>query len=177
MTNLTLEEFKQRSQQVLETAKRLYATKPDWVTFFRDILGLEGAARSTFVLQGEFLQFEQTKEHEEIKTMVANLRNKKPKKTQEEDTKVITVRLPESLHEALKAEAAEHRTSMNKLCISKLLQALIDETNAANAESASRLANARNGADSSASRSGFSMDHQAADPGFRSTFQERISNE
>ena len=42
-------------------------------------------------------------------------------------TRVITVRLPESLHEALKAEAVDHKTSMNKLCISKLLQALIDE--------------------------------------------------
>jgi predicted HicB family RNase H-like nuclease len=35
---------------------------------------------------------------------------------------VITVRLPQSLHEALKDEAHAHRTSMNQLCISKLLQ-------------------------------------------------------
>ena len=40
---------------------------------------------------------------------------------------MITVRLPESLHESLKAEAADHNTSMNKLCITKLLMALIDE--------------------------------------------------
>ena len=39
---------------------------------------------------------------------------------------VITVRLPESLHESLRIEAHEHHTSMNKLCISKLLQ-LIEE--------------------------------------------------
>ena len=39
-----------------------------------------------------------------------------------EPTRVITVRLPKSLHEALRVEAHEHRTSMNKLCISKLLQ-------------------------------------------------------
>lgn len=185
MTNLIVDEFKQRCQQVLETAKQLHSTKPDWVTFFREILGLEGVARSTFALQGEFLQFEQTKEHEEIKAMVSNLRNKKPKKAQEEDTKVITVRLPESLHEALKAEAAEHRTSMNKLCITKLLQALIDENNANNAASAASAASAsnsqpetqnvygRNGSPDPASRTGFSMDRQPADPGFRSTFQDR----
>ncbi len=40
----------------------------------------------------------------------------------QEPTRVITVRLPKSLHEALRVEAHEHRTSMNKLCISKLLQ-------------------------------------------------------
>ena len=41
---------------------------------------------------------------------------------EEEPTRVITVRLPKSLHEALRVEAHEHQTSMNKLCISKLLQ-------------------------------------------------------
>ena len=40
----------------------------------------------------------------------------------DEPTQVITVRLPKSLHEALRVEADEHHTSMNKLCISKLLQ-------------------------------------------------------
>ena len=40
---------------------------------------------------------------------------------------MITVRLPKSLHEALRDEAHEHRTSMNKLCISKLLQFIDSE--------------------------------------------------
>ena len=35
---------------------------------------------------------------------------------------MITVRLPQSLHETLRIEAYQHCTSMNKLCISKLLQ-------------------------------------------------------
>ena len=39
-----------------------------------------------------------------------------------EETRVITVRIPQSLHDALKIEAYEHHTSVNKLCISKLLQ-------------------------------------------------------
>ena len=39
-----------------------------------------------------------------------------------EPTRVITVRIPQCLHDALRIEAFEHRTSMNKLCISKLLQ-------------------------------------------------------
>ncbi|MEL7497740.1 MAG: toxin-antitoxin system HicB family antitoxin [Planctomycetota bacterium] len=130
MTNVTVDEFKERCQQVLETARSLHASKPDWVTFFRETLGVDGAARSVFAMQEEYLQFEKTKEHEMIKSMVANLRSRKAKKAREEDTKVITVRLPESLHEALKAEAAEHRTSMNKLCISKLLQVLVEQSEA-----------------------------------------------
>jgi hypothetical protein len=37
---------------------------------------------------------------------------------------VITVRLPKSMHEYLRTEAHDLRTSMNKLCISKLLQVI-----------------------------------------------------
>lgn len=127
VTHSTVIEFQERCNQILETARSLHATKPDWVTFFRETLGVDGAARSIFAIPDEYLQFEKSKEYEMIQQMVASLRNRKVKKGREEETKVITVRLPESLHEALKAEAAEHRTSMNKLCISKLLQALIDE--------------------------------------------------
>lgn len=39
-----------------------------------------------------------------------------------EPTRVVTIRLPKSLHESLKAEAYDHHTSINKLCIAKLLQ-------------------------------------------------------
>ena len=55
--------------------------------------------------------------------MLAKLRLKNPPKDDEEEpTKVITVRMPKSLHEFLRTEAHERKTSMNKLCISKLLQ-------------------------------------------------------
>jgi len=35
-------------------------------------------------------------------------------------TSVITVRLPRDLHAALKDEAHDHRTSLNRLCVAKL---------------------------------------------------------
>ena len=44
--------------------------------------------------------------------------------TESEPTRVITVRLPKSMHEYLRTEAHDLRTSMNKLCISKLLQVI-----------------------------------------------------
>ncbi len=122
------QEFTARCQRVLQVAKQLFQGRPDWVTFFREVLGVNGAARNVFPDQAEYVQFEQSPEFADIQTMVANLRNKKASSSgKNEATRVITVRLPESLHESLKAEAADHKTSMNKLCISKLLQALLDE--------------------------------------------------
>ena len=64
----------------------------------------------------------------EIQQMVAKLRERSSEpQDSREPTRVITVRLPKSLHESLRAEAHDRKTSMNKLCISKLLQ-IVDET-------------------------------------------------
>lgn len=119
--------FEAKCQRVLQVARELHARRPDWVTFFRETLGVSGAARSVFPEQKDYSVFEQSPEFTEIQNLVASLRTKKPASGKNEATKVITVRLPESLHESLKAEAADHNTSMNKLCITKLLMALIDE--------------------------------------------------
>jgi predicted HicB family RNase H-like nuclease len=134
------EGFAGRCQKVLQVAKQLYLEKPDWVTFFRETLGVKGAARSVFPTQSEYVQFEQSNEFSEIQNMVAGLRTRKVSSNKNEPTRVITVRLPESLHEALKAEASDHNTSMNKLCISKLLQVLIENEKAAQAQKAANRA-------------------------------------
>ncbi len=123
----TQEGFSSRCQKVLQVARELFQSKPDWVTFFRETLGVSGAARSVFPRQQDYVAFEKSREYTEIQNMVLALRNRKiPGSSGNEPTRVITVRLPESLHEALKAEASDHNTSMNKLCISKLLQVLVD---------------------------------------------------
>ena len=119
------EGFAGRCQRVLQVAKQLYQEKPDWVTFFREVLGVEGAARRIFPSSEEFMEFEQSQEYSEIQQMVAKLRENSRSQSQgTEPTRVITVRLPKSLHESLRTEAHERRTSMNKLCISKLLQVI-----------------------------------------------------
>lgn len=128
------EGFAGRCQKVLQVARQLFQEKPDWVTFFRETLGVKGAARAVFPSQADYVQFEQSKEFSEIQKMVAGLRTRKAAGSKNEPTRVITVRLPESLHEALKAEASDHNTSMNKLCISKLLQVLIEDEKAAQAQ-------------------------------------------
>jgi len=124
------ENFSERCQKVLQVAKQLYKSKPDWVTFFRETLGVSGSARSVFSDQEDYARFEQSREFQEIQKMMGGLRTRKSASGKNEVTKVITVRLPESLHEALKAEASDHQTSMNKLCISKLLQVLNEEEKA-----------------------------------------------
>jgi predicted HicB family RNase H-like nuclease len=114
-------------QEVLRAANELFQQEPDWVIFFRNILGVDGIVRRLFPGQDALTAFEQTDEYQTIQQMLAKLREKEgDTDSPKEPNRVITVRLPKSLHEALKAEAHDRRTSMNKLCISKLLQ-VIDE--------------------------------------------------
>ena len=114
-----------RRREVYRIAGDLYQQSPDWITFFREVLGIDGVARQMFPTTDEFLAFEQSSEYVEIQQMVAKLReSNRAQAPGSEPTRVITVRLPKSLHESLRTEAHERRTSMNKLCISKLLQVI-----------------------------------------------------
>ena len=124
--NATLKE-----QEVFRIAHELFSNGPDWVTFFREVLGLEGVVKQAYPSAEEMARFEQTQEYAEIQQMLAKLRERSKvvatTDDSQEPTRVITVRLPKSLHESLRAEAHERRTSMNKLCISKLLQVVDEE--------------------------------------------------
>ncbi len=113
----------EQETEILQRAERLFSRGPDWVTFYRELMGLRGVVRQHFSTREALAEFEQTEVYKQIQQMVTSLRENGPlAKAEEEPTKVITVRLPKSLHEALRVEAHEHHTSMNKLCISKLLQ-------------------------------------------------------
>lgn len=117
-----------RNQQVFRVATELFNQAPDWVTFFREVLGVEGIVRKMFQTQEEMSRFEQSHEYQEIQQMLAKLREKtSPEQEGREPTRVITVRMPKSLHESLRQEAHSRRTSMNKLCISKLLQVISED--------------------------------------------------
>jgi predicted HicB family RNase H-like nuclease len=112
-----------KRQEVHRIASELYKQQPDWVTFFRKVLGVDGIARQLFTTAQEMTVLEQSGEYAEIQQMLAKLRERGGSPPDaSEPTRVITVRLPKSLHESLRTEAHEKRTSMNKLCISKLLQ-------------------------------------------------------
>jgi predicted HicB family RNase H-like nuclease len=101
----------------------LFDSNPDWATFYRQVLGVNGLVRQGYATPQALAEFERTETYARIHQMLAKLRNGKVATSPvEEETLVITVRLPKSLHESLKEEAYERRTSINKLCISKLLQ-------------------------------------------------------
>lgn len=118
----------EKYQEVLEFAETRYRQNPDWVTFFREVLGVDGAARKSFPTFDELTAFEQSEQFDKIQKLLVKLREKRPSAdTESEPTRVITVRLPKSMHESLRTEAHDLRTSMNKLCISKLLQVIDEE--------------------------------------------------
>jgi predicted HicB family RNase H-like nuclease len=117
-----------RSEQVYQEAFDLFSRAPDWETFFRTILGVHGVVRRHFSTREDLAEFEQTEAYGAIQEMLAKLREREGDQPgPREPTRVITVRLPKSLHEALREEAYEHRTSMNKLCISKLVRLIDNE--------------------------------------------------
>jgi predicted HicB family RNase H-like nuclease len=117
-----------RKQEVYRVACDLFQAGPDWVTFFREVLGVDGIVRKVFSTPEQMEQFEASNEYAEIQQMLAKLRERTvAEESDREPTRVITVRMPKSLHESLRHEAHSRRTSMNKLCISKLLQVIAED--------------------------------------------------
>jgi predicted HicB family RNase H-like nuclease len=126
-TTQPLADDTEKRQEVLRQTKRLYDKESDWVTFFREVLGINGIIRRYYPDAQSLAEFEKTEEYLDIQVLLAKLReNGRTQVSDQEPTRVITVRMPKSLHESLRVEAHERHTSMNKLCISKLLQ-MIDE--------------------------------------------------
>lgn len=126
-TDLTPEE---RGQAACRVAHETYEKTKDWVVFFREILGVDGLLRRVYPTAQELADFQKTPEYAEIQQLVIRLRNRHAQGDGREVTRVITVRIPSSLHEFLKAEAHDRKTSINQLCIDKLLQALVEEEEA-----------------------------------------------
>jgi predicted HicB family RNase H-like nuclease len=128
----------QKPQEVFRTAQTLFHQNPDWVTFFREVLGLGGIVRQMYPTAQALTEFEKTAEYGEVQQMLAKLRVEGPPVPEDkEPTRVITVRLPKSLHEFMQVEAHEKCTSMNQLCISKLVQWLDSDLAASKAAAGS----------------------------------------
>ena len=116
-------------QAVLEVAEQLFATNPEWLVFFREIMGLEGIVRRTSQNAESLMRFECSPEYARIREMLDELRQRQQDQpVARESQRVVTVRMPRSLHETLKAEAQQMKVSINTLCISKLLKLIDEET-------------------------------------------------
>ncbi len=127
MTEPWLERLEERRREAYRVAHEIYRQDPDWVTFLREVLGEEGVVRRLFRTPEAIAEFEKSSEYAQIQQMLATLRGRRnDPATDREPTRIITVRIPKTLHELLRAEAHRKQTSMNKLCIAKLLQVIAD---------------------------------------------------
>jgi predicted HicB family RNase H-like nuclease len=133
-----------RHQAALQAAELLFAQDPDWLSFFREILGVAGIVRRLFPKPELLAEFEHSEEFAQIQMMLAQLRVKKVPAEKEEPVKMITVRLPASLHKALQAEAYDRQTSVNKLCITKLLRVIDDHKSPESEPTKAKNAKAKN---------------------------------
>ena len=113
----------QRGREVLRIAEEAFAATGSWVVFYREMLGIDGVVRKLFPAADEMREFETSPEFAELQEMVAAMRSQDSSKGDSaEPERMITIRLPKSLHDTLRVESDELNLSINKLCISKLLQ-------------------------------------------------------
>lgn len=114
-----------KQRLVLETATDLFGLAPTWTAFYRETLGGGGVVRALFEDADEAREYECSKVHAQVLEMLTVLRSRDlPENDPHEQQRMITVRIPKSLHDSICDEANELAVSVNKLCISKLLQKL-----------------------------------------------------
>lgn len=126
--------FSERCGQAFDIANDLFANAPTWVCFYRELMGGAGLLHQLFLDNKDFGAFLRTDQHHQIQLMLTALRSRDLPETDPNDPqRMITVRLPKSLHEAMCDEATRLNISVNRLCISRMLQLLdpemIPETN------------------------------------------------
>lgn len=122
LTREELEALPPAWRNLYESARDLYVQKLEWIRFFSAVLGPEGMVRQALKTDEEVAAFRESPAYAAIQQMVGVLRSHEGEINSKEPLKVITVRVPKSLHESLRHEAHRRRTSMNQLCILKLLQ-------------------------------------------------------
>lgn len=122
MTEIASRSDARKDRKIYDKAHHLFNQKPTWVAFFREVLGVGGIVRTMYPTPEAMAEFERTETYASIQQMLTQLREHPLPPSQAGPTRVITVRLPKSVHDLLRTEAFDYRTSMNKLCISKLLQ-------------------------------------------------------
>ena len=118
-------QLNQRPGEVVRIAIDVFAMTSSWVDFYRAILGPEGVARKLFKGADQNRFWESTPEFFQVQEMLTAIRSQDDLKSDSvEPLRMITIRLPVSMHEALKLESNERSTSINKLCLSKLLNGI-----------------------------------------------------
>ncbi len=117
--------FADRCNQAFSLANDLFGHAPIWTCFFREVLAVGGLTHALFPTPDEYAEFMCASQYDQIQQMLTALRSRDlPESDPNDPQRMITVRLPKSLHESLCAEAAQMKVSINRLCISRFLQVL-----------------------------------------------------
>jgi hypothetical protein len=118
-------DFDARCRQAFEVANDLFGNAPTWVCFYRELMGGDGMIPMLFPQHDDFGKFLRSEQYHQIQLMLTALRSRDlPENDPNDPQRMITVRLPKSLHEALCDEAVRLGISVNRLCISRMLQLL-----------------------------------------------------
>jgi len=119
-TDLPME---QRPEEVLRLAREAFAKTGSWVVFYRWMLGPEGVVDKLYPASFLRQYFETTEAFAELLEMVTSIRSQDDSKAGVyEPDRMITVRLPCSMHDAVIRDADALDLSINKYCLTKLLQ-------------------------------------------------------
>lgn len=119
-TELPLE---QRGDEVMRLAQEAFAKTSSWVVFYRELLGVEGVVATLYPTQEERQYFEMQPEFLELLEIVTSLRTQDTSKMDAyEPTRMLTVRMPRSLHADVIRQSEEQGLSLNSYAITKLLQ-------------------------------------------------------
>ncbi len=99
----------QRAGAVYSAARSLYETRPHWLDFFREVFGVRGLINEAFATSEEREAFAETMHHGDIQAMLRELRESESDggSDDKEPTRVITLRVPSSVHHAIRQKAAE----------------------------------------------------------------------
>ncbi|MFN7290765.1 MAG: hypothetical protein ACK5YR_13980 [Pirellula sp.] len=112
-----------RGASVVSIAAELFGVAPTWTAFYREVLGSDGLMRTAVCDDDEYSEFECCDDHNKLLEMLTALRSRDlPENDPHEAQRMITVRIPKSLHDSICNEANRLAVSVNKLCISRLLQ-------------------------------------------------------
>ncbi len=113
----------EREAEVLRVAEDVFHSVANWVDYYRLVFGVEGLITQMYRDASELAEFVRTPAHAQLQEQLKALRDRDTGKAEEvEPQRMITIRVPRSIHQRLCEEADQLEVSVNKLCISKLIQ-------------------------------------------------------
>lgn len=120
-------DYSAKEAEVLRAAEQAFAGTGKWVVFYRTMMGTDGVVQNLFPNSQQRQQFCQSEAMAEVQEMIAAMRSADTSKSDAtEPERMITIRIPMTLHEVLKKESDWAELSINQVCISKLIQPLQD---------------------------------------------------